>query len=43
MFRAHHDDRPHAAIAADFGLSVQRVRQIVCEVRAKLRAAMEAP
>jgi RNA polymerase sigma factor (sigma-70 family) len=32
---------PHAEVAARVGLSVQRVRQILCEVRKKLRAAIE--
>jgi RNA polymerase sigma-70 factor (ECF subfamily) len=31
----------HAAVAARLGLSLQRVRQIVCEVRKELRAAVE--
>jgi RNA polymerase sigma-70 factor (ECF subfamily) len=31
----------HADIAAHLGLSVQRVRQIVCEVRKKLRGSLE--
>jgi len=30
----------HAEVARDLGLSVQRVRQILCEVRARLRAAV---
>ncbi len=30
----------HAEAARDFGLSVQRVRQAVCEVRARLRTAL---
>jgi len=44
IFRAIYDDpsRPHADVAAEVGLSIQRVRQILCEVRRKLRAAMEA-
>lgn len=33
--------RPHAEIAEQVGLSVQRVRQILCEVRRELRRAME--
>jgi len=33
---------PHAEAARHLGLSVQRVRQTLCEVRAKLRAALEA-
>lgn len=32
----------HAEIAAELGLSVQRVRQIVCEVRKRLRRELEA-
>ncbi len=32
---------PHAEVAARVGLSVQRVRQILCEVRKKLRGALE--
>ena len=31
----------HAEIAARIGLSVQRVRQIICEVRKELRADLE--
>jgi RNA polymerase sigma factor (sigma-70 family) len=34
---------PHAEIARRLGLSVQRVRQILCEVRARLRGAIEEP
>lgn len=34
-------DLPHADAAQQVGLSVQRVRQTLCEVRARLRAAME--
>lgn len=34
-------DRPHAETAERLGLSVQRLRQTLCEVRARLRAAME--
>jgi RNA polymerase sigma factor (sigma-70 family) len=43
IFRAIYDDpsRPHAEVAVEVALSVQRVRQILCEVRRKLRAAME--
>jgi RNA polymerase sigma factor (sigma-70 family) len=43
VFRATYDDpsRPHAAIAEEVGLSTQRVRQILCEVRRKLQTAME--
>ncbi|WP_233261906.1 RNA polymerase sigma factor [Vitiosangium sp. GDMCC 1.1324] len=32
---------PHAEVAARVGLSVQRVRQILCEVRKKLRNVLE--
>ncbi|MBJ6760917.1 sigma-70 family RNA polymerase sigma factor [Myxococcaceae bacterium JPH2] len=32
---------PHAEVAARVGLSTQRVRQILCEVRKRLRAALE--
>ena len=32
---------PHAEVAARAGLSVQRVRQILCEVRKKLRGVLE--
>ncbi len=43
IVRAVYDDpsRSHAEIAAEVKLSVQRVRQVLCEVRRKLRAAME--
>lgn len=43
VFHAVYDDpsRPHAEIAEALGLSTQRVRQIVCEVRRALRVAME--
>jgi RNA polymerase sigma-70 factor (ECF subfamily) len=34
---------PHAEAAREVGLSVQRVRQIVCEVRARLRVAIGEP
>jgi RNA polymerase sigma-70 factor (ECF subfamily) len=34
-------ERPHAEAAQHLGLSVQRLRQTLCEVRARLRAAME--
>jgi DNA-directed RNA polymerase specialized sigma24 family protein len=34
-------DMRHATAARALGLSVQRVRQILCEVRARLRAAIE--
>jgi RNA polymerase sigma factor (sigma-70 family) len=34
-------DTPQADLAQKFGLSLQRVRQILCEVRAKIRAAIE--
>jgi RNA polymerase sigma factor (sigma-70 family) len=32
---------PHAEAARQLGLSVQRVRQILCEVRSRLRGALE--
>jgi len=35
------DGLSHTEVAAKVGLSLQRVRQILCEVRAKLRAALE--
>jgi RNA polymerase sigma-70 factor (ECF subfamily) len=35
------DSLPHAAIADRVGLSVQRVRQILCEVRKRLKAELE--
>jgi RNA polymerase sigma factor (sigma-70 family) len=35
------DGLSHAEVACRVGLSLQRVRQILCEVRAKLRAALE--
>jgi RNA polymerase sigma-70 factor (ECF subfamily) len=43
VFRAvyEHPELSHAEVAARVGLSVQRVRQVVCEVRARLRAAIE--
>lgn len=43
VFRMAYDDpsRPHADIAAEVGLSVQRVRQILCEVRRAVRDALE--
>jgi RNA polymerase sigma-70 factor (ECF subfamily) len=34
-------DAPHAEVAKKFGLSVQRLRQTLCEVRGRLRRAME--
>jgi RNA polymerase sigma-70 factor (ECF subfamily) len=34
-------DLPHAEAASKLGLSVQRVRQTLCDVRARLRATME--
>lgn len=39
IFECVYDDPglPHATIAAEVGLSVQRVRQILCEVRKRLR------
>nr|HEX4315333.1 sigma-70 family RNA polymerase sigma factor [Kofleriaceae bacterium] len=44
VFHAVYDDpsRPHADIARELALSVQRVRQILCEVRRALRDAMES-
>lgn len=43
VFLAVYDDpaRPQAEVAREVGLSLQRVRQIVCEVRHRLRAALE--
>jgi RNA polymerase sigma-70 factor (ECF subfamily) len=35
------DGLSHAEVAERVGLSLQRVRQILCEVRAKLRSALE--
>jgi RNA polymerase sigma-70 factor (ECF subfamily) len=44
IFRlAQHEGLPHADIAERVGLSLQRVRQIIFEVRVKLRAQLEAP
>lgn len=42
VFTAVYDDpsRPQAEIAEEVGLSLQRVRQLLCEVRNKLRAAL---
>ncbi len=34
------DGRSHAEVAHDLGLSVQRVRQALCEVRARMRTAL---
>jgi RNA polymerase sigma-70 factor (ECF subfamily) len=34
-------DAPHAAAAEKLGMSVQRVRQTLCEVRGRLRRAVE--
>ena len=34
-------DAPHAEAAAKLGMSVQRVRQTLCEVRSRLRRAVE--
>lgn len=43
VFRlAVEDQRPHVEIAAEVGLSLQRVRQILWEVRRVLRAAIDA-
>jgi RNA polymerase sigma-70 factor (ECF subfamily) len=43
VFRMVYDqpERSHAEVATAIGLSVQRVRQILCEVRKRLRAAIE--
>jgi RNA polymerase sigma-70 factor (ECF subfamily) len=43
VFRTLYDDPPpsHAEVAERVGLSVQRVRQILCEVRKKIREALE--
>ncbi len=43
VFRAVYEEPgiPHAEAAARLGLSVQRVRQVMCEVRKKLRSALE--
>jgi RNA polymerase sigma factor (sigma-70 family) len=38
---AQQDGLPHAEIASQVGLSLQRVRQIIFEVRTKLRAELE--
>ena len=35
------DGLSHAEVAERVGLSLQRVRQILCEIRAKLRTALE--
>jgi RNA polymerase sigma-70 factor (ECF subfamily) len=44
VFELVYGDPPtsHADTASAVGISVQRVRQILCEVRARLRTAMEA-
>ena len=44
VFRLVYGDEglSHAEVAASVGLSLQRVRQIVCEVRKELRASMES-
>lgn len=43
VFRAVYEDPgvPHAVVAEQLGLSVQRVRQILCEVRRRVRDALE--
>jgi RNA polymerase sigma-70 factor (ECF subfamily) len=43
VFRLVYEDptRAHADVAEEVGLSTQRVRQILCEVRKKLRRALE--
>src|SRR5439155_21217242 len=45
IFRAVYgaSGRSQAEVARDLGLSVQRVRQAVCEVRARMRAALKEP
>lgn len=44
IFRlATEDGVPHAEIAQSVGLSTQRVRQIIWEVRVRLRAQLEMP
>jgi RNA polymerase sigma-70 factor (ECF subfamily) len=42
VFRAVYDapQRPHEEIARELGISVQRVRQTLCEVRRKVRDAL---
>jgi DNA-directed RNA polymerase specialized sigma24 family protein len=44
VFHHLYDDPPppHEVVAERVGLSVQRVRQILCEVRKKIRAALES-
>jgi DNA-directed RNA polymerase specialized sigma24 family protein len=44
VFAAIYEDPPppHEVVAARVGLSLQRVRQILCEVRKKIREALEA-
>lgn len=34
-------DAPHGVLASAAGISVQRFRQVLCAVRAKLRRALE--
>jgi RNA polymerase sigma factor (sigma-70 family) len=43
VFRAMYDHPPpsHDVVAEQLGLSVQRVRQILCEVRKRIRQALE--
>ena len=43
VFRMTYEDptMPHAEVAEKVGLSVQRVRQILCEVRKKIRLAID--
>lgn len=42
IFRLVYEDAlPHTDVATEVGLSVQRVRQILCEVRSKLRTVLE--
>lgn len=43
VFRAVYDnpDAPHAQVAAQLGLSVQRVRQVLCDVRRAIRDRLD--
>lgn len=43
IFRLLYEDpeRPHCEVAVEVGLSLQRVRQIICEVRKKLRSIIK--
>jgi RNA polymerase sigma-70 factor (ECF subfamily) len=44
VFRAFYDDprRPQQEIARELGISLQRVRQTLCEVRRRVREALES-